>query len=189
MAGSGDRRPCPTAMFFSACHRSHSSFPGALGQALGHVLTLCWRVKLVLKGINENFGVWEGADVGTDRDGESADVAQDATATASFPVTAVRGSPRRRPARGRKRACRGRFRQERPQIDSAGDYKDRERENRIAPLPAAHNRASKDPEPGMPDQEGRAIVGREDVGKASGPGPASVVLRWFGRKVGGLGPA
>src|SRR5580704_822793 len=34
----------------------------------------------------------------------------------------------------------------------------RARENRIAPLPAAHNRASKDPEPGTPDQEGRVIV-------------------------------
>src|SRR5580704_374525 len=34
----------------------------------------------------------------------------------------------------------------------------RARENRIAPLPAAHSRASKDPEPATPDQEGRAIV-------------------------------
>jgi hypothetical protein len=30
--------------------------------------------------------------------------------------------------------------------------------------------------------------GREDVGSASGSGPASVVLVWYGRRVGGLGP-
>jgi hypothetical protein len=32
-------------------------------------------------------------------------------------------------------------------------------------------------------------IGREDVGNASGPGPACVVLGWCGRRVGGLGPA
>jgi hypothetical protein len=53
--------------------------------------------------------------------------------------------------------------------DSAGDYKDRERENRTAPLPAAHNRASKDPEPGTPDQEGRVIVGRRRYRKGLQP--------------------
>src|SRR6266700_4739994 len=32
------------------------------------------------------------------------------------------------------------------------------------------------------------ILGREDVGSASGSGPASAVLAWYGRRVGGLGP-
>src|SRR5438034_10412283 len=32
------------------------------------------------------------------------------------------------------------------------------------------------------------IVGREDVGSASGSGPASAVLVWYGRRVGCLGP-
>lgn len=38
---------------------------------------LCERVKLVLKGIDENFGVREGVDVSSDCDGESACVGQD----------------------------------------------------------------------------------------------------------------
>src|SRR6266851_8208141 len=31
-------------------------------------------------------------------------------------------------------------------------------------------------------------IGREDVGSASGSGPASAVLAWYGRRVGSLGP-
>ena len=32
------------------------------------------------------------------------------------------------------------------------------------------------------------VIGREDVGSASGSGPASAVLAWYRRRVGGLGP-
>ncbi len=37
-------------------------------------------------------------------------------------------------------------------------------------------------------QTRRARFGREDVGSASGSGPASAVLVWYGRRVGSLGP-
>jgi hypothetical protein len=37
--------------------------------------------------------------------------------------------------------------------------------------------------------KGQLIFGRETVDSASGPGPACLVLRWFGRRVGSLGPA
>jgi hypothetical protein len=79
----------------------------------------------------------ESVDGGADCDGHSADVI--ATATATFPVTAVRDHlGGGRPEKGNGRAGTGSGTSV-PQIDSAGDYKDRERENRIAPLPAAHN--------------------------------------------------
>lgn len=58
--------------------RSHSSSPGTLGAgSLEHVLTLGERVKLALKGIDENLGVREGLDVGSHCDGESTGVGQD----------------------------------------------------------------------------------------------------------------
>jgi hypothetical protein len=140
----------------SRCRRSCSWSQGAAELASGKPTDPLWR---------------EGVDGGTDCDGESADVV--ATATATFPVTAVRdhlGGGRAEKGNGRAGAGSARASPNRFGRRLQGSRA----RNRIAPLPAAHNRASKDPEPCTPDQEGRATVGRRRYRKGCNPDSATL---------------